>query len=308
METIATIGREIYPGISFGIRTSDVPEVLSEAYGQDIYQIMLVTEGSIVMGDGNDRSALLPPQIMCLSYLNPMTRFELRAAKGFSIFFVPRVINNGLFSESATASGLSPADTNYEAFLAERLLITPFRQGDISNPFHISANQILLDRLTGMYKGLRDQFTLQPNAYWPCRGRSYFLEILMLLQSLYAFEGGSEPELPLPKGNPVIEEAARTMLLRYPDPDFRMKEVAKPLGYLTFRSSFRRLAGMSPDSYLMSIRLTVAANLLRNTLLAPHDISERAGFPRMSVFESHFKRQHKKTPMQYRGLFPNPYG
>ncbi len=308
MDTIATIGREIYPGSSFGIRTSDNSEVLQDAAEQDIYQVTMVTEGSIVLTDGTEHSALLPPQVLCLSYKNPMKHLELTGAKGFSIFFIPQVINHGLFSDSSCKADMTEENLSHDAFLAERLLIKPFRQGEISNPFHISVNPTLQGRLTDLYTGLRDQFTLQPNNFWPCRGRSYFLEILMLLQSLYAFEGDSDLDIPLPRGNPVVEEAARTMLLRYSETNLKLSSIAGRSGFLTFSSAFRRSAGLSPAEYLRKIRLTVASNLLRNTILPSQDISQRSGYARLRVFEKDFKKQFKKGPAEYRAQFPNPYG
>jgi len=308
MESIVTIGREIYPGAQFGIKTSDEPAILPDAHGEDIYQVILVTEGSIVLTDGKEHHALLPPQVLCLSYSNPMKKLELAEAKGFSIFFVPKVINNGLFSEEVIAPDAMDDEEKQETFLAERLLIKPFKQGEISNPFHLSVNQFLLERLTGMYAGLRDQFTLQPNDTWPCRGRSYFLEILMLLQRLYAFEGDGVQDLPLPRGNPIVEEAVRTMLLRYSDPRFKVHESSASFGPILFYIYFKRLSGMSPASYLRNIRLIVAANLMRNTMLPPDDIAIRSGYSRISAFERDFKKLHSLSPIDYRASFPNPYG
>jgi AraC family L-rhamnose operon regulatory protein RhaS len=308
MESIVTIGREFYTGAQFGIKTSDEPAILQAADGKDIYQVIVVTEGSIVLTDRKEHNELLPPQVLCLSYSNPMKKIELAEAKGFSIFFVPKVINNGLYSDEITTPLSISDEGKQENFLAERLLIKPFKQGEISNPFHLSLNQFLLERLTCMYTGLRDQFTIQPNDSWPCRGRSYFLEMLMLLQRLYAFEGDGTQDFPLPRGNPVIEESARMMLLRYSDPHFNVYESTKPLGLFVFSILFKRLSGMGPSAYLKNIRLIVAANLMRNTMLPSTDIAIRCGYQRPSAFERDFKKMHSLSPIDYRASFPNPYG
>jgi AraC family L-rhamnose operon regulatory protein RhaS len=254
---------------------------------------------------------LLAPQLLCLSYLNPMKRVEINGTKGFSVFFVPKVINSGLFNNftaPAADSCCSEKSAKDESFLAERLLIKPFKQGEVSNPFHIPLNPVLQDRLTDMYKGLRDQFSLQPNQFWPCRGRSYFLEILMLLQNLYAFKNESALDLPLPKGDAEIEESARIMLLHYSNPRFRMAEARGSMNAFRFGARFKRSTGLSPEAYLRRVRLTVAANLLRNTLLAPTDIAVRSGYKYPSAFDRDFNRFYGKAPMAYRSDFPDPYG
>lgn len=311
LQKVTTTGRQIYPGVNFGIRTADDPYLLPEAMGSDIYQIILVTEGSIILSDTDSRAALLPPQLLCVSYSNPMKTLQITNAKGCSIFFIPQVINYGLFSDSSVPTSDSPTSlqsTRDRAFLAERLLIKPFKQGEISNPFHISVNPILYNRIFDMYVGLRDQFTLQPNNNWPCRGRSYFLELLMLLQNLYAFEKDSQFDLPLPKGDVEIEESIKLLLLHYASRDIRPSDIRGPLGFLQFTTRFKRSTGMNVTSYLRLIRLTVAANLLRNTMLPPTDIALRCGYPGISRFYRDFKKMYAKDPVSYRQSFPDPYG
>ncbi len=311
IDSISTIGRDIYPGVSFGIRVKDDPYPLTDAEGHDIYQICVITEGSVILSDEGTQSALIPPQLLCLSYLNPMKRLDVRGAKGFSISFVPKVINYGLFNEQPSLGDdpcRSESSSKIESLLAEKLLIKPFKQGDISNPFHIGLGPALQDRITDMYQGLRDQFVLQPNNNWPCRGRSYFLEILLLLQNLYAFEGDSPLDLPLPKGDPAVEESVKAMLLRYPDPAFRPIGSREPLRSLSVSLRFRRLTGLAPKGYLRLIRLTVAANLMRNTMLSPSDIAVRCGYTNPATFDRDFVKLYRKNPMTYRASFPNPYG
>ncbi|MBN2810636.1 MAG: helix-turn-helix transcriptional regulator [Spirochaetales bacterium] len=306
LESVTTIGREFYKGAVFGIRTSDRPEVLEDAYGQDVYQIILITEGSVILSDGDEKTALLPPQLACLSYANPMKKLDIAGAKGFSIFFIPKVINYGLFNSFPQAAGEGSGQD--DALLAERLLIKPFKQGEISNPFHIAVNPALEERVTDMYRGLRDQFSLQPNEFWPCRGRSYFLELLMLLQNLYAFEGDTDLKLALPTGDALAEQAVRQMLLSYSDSRLKCSSLRGETGRFAFSARFRTAAGMPCKEYLKSIRLTVAANLMRNTMLPPTDIAERTGYADRARFERDFRKRFGKKPAEYRADFPNPYG
>lgn len=310
MDSISTVGRDIYKGVGFAIRTANCPDVLEDASGKDIYQISLITEGTIILCDGEAKTALLPPQLVCISYANPMKRLEIQHARGFSVFFLPRVINFALFnSQSGQFQSPETRKTSQEdAFLAEKLLIKPFKHGEISNPFHIALHPALLDRFTDMYKGLHDQFTLQPNEFWPCRGRSYFLEMLMLLQNLYAFEGNSALDLPLPRGDALIEQAIKDMLLAYSEPNFRSGSIRGTLGPFAFYRRFRKATGLSPALYLRYLRMTVAASLMRNTMLPPGDIAARCGYGRQSRFDRDFRRQYGKSAEEYRAEFPNPYG
>ncbi|MBN2616880.1 MAG: helix-turn-helix domain-containing protein [Spirochaetales bacterium] len=158
-----------------------------------------------------------------------------------------------------------------------------------------------------MADNINIQFNNQPDNYWPCRGRSFLLEMLMLLQSLFRIESTNALELEkVGKHNEIIRE----MHLRYSEADYNPKKSRNLSGLRGFAEliDFKRNTGKTCFEYLEGIRITVAENLLKNTLLEISEISRRCGFISEKEFSKFFISLKKITPLNWRAKFPNPYG
>lgn len=67
-----------------------------------------------------------------------------------------------------------------------------------------------------------------------------------------------------------------------------------------FSRLFRKVAGESPISYLLHLRLAKAAELLADTLASCSKIGERTGFPDSNYFSRKFREQYGLSPHSYR--------
>lgn len=67
-----------------------------------------------------------------------------------------------------------------------------------------------------------------------------------------------------------------------------------------FMRFFKQTAGMTFVSYLTHVRVTAAADLLRNTDLCVGEIASTVGFPDQSYFGRVFRKQLRMTPTEFR--------
>lgn len=67
-----------------------------------------------------------------------------------------------------------------------------------------------------------------------------------------------------------------------------------------FMKTFKQVAGMTLVAYLNHVRLTNAAQLLRETNRSIADISSEAGFSDQSYFDKRFRRAFGSTPKEFR--------
>jgi len=70
------------------------------------------------------------------------------------------------------------------------------------------------------------------------------------------------------------------------------------LSHLT--RQFHKEQGITPEQYLMNLRLQQAVNLLVNTGLKVNEVSERCGFSCGNYFSKVFRRKFMMTPTEYR--------
>ena len=80
------------------------------------------------------------------------------------------------------------------------------------------------------------------------------------------------------------------------------KELASVSGYSRdyFRHIFRKRFGMSPQEYLICVRLEKAAKLLEKTDYSCTDVAYMCGFSNSAQLSTMFKKRYGVTPAQYK--------
>lgn len=68
---------------------------------------------------------------------------------------------------------------------------------------------------------------------------------------------------------------------------------------------FKKETGDNLNTFLMKYKLSIAANLLRNTSLPVSDIATQVGIDNISYFSKKFKEQYDVQPINYRNKYKN---
>jgi transcriptional regulator GlxA family with amidase domain len=98
----------------------------------------------------------------------------------------------------------------------------------------------------------------------------------------------------------ALEEVIRLMRRNLQEP-LSGEELAEriSLGTRRFRQIFREATGRSPKQYYDSLRLTMAAELLRMGGVSVADIADRLGYSSAFHFSRAFKKHHGVPPSAY---------
>ncbi len=101
--------------------------------------------------------------------------------------------------------------------------------------------------------------------------------------------------------NKEVEEAIRIFNLT-PERDFTIKEFTKERGlnYFRFIDTFTHYIGVSPRQYIINIRMTIAKDLLMNTLFQVSEVARLTGYENPLYFSRLFKKTCGQSPTQYR--------
>ena len=120
------------------------------------------------------------------------------------------------------------------------------------------------------------------------------------IQSKKKQPGAAETE----KGNTdaVIHEVRQYILEHYEDPDLSVQQLAEMyhLHSVYLNRIFRRENDDSINHYIISVRMNVAAELLKSSDLSTGEIAERVGYRTYSNFHLTFRNQFGCTPGQFR--------
>jgi AraC-like DNA-binding protein len=73
-----------------------------------------------------------------------------------------------------------------------------------------------------------------------------------------------------------------------------------PAGYSKIRKDFKKIMGLSPNQYLLNLKLDKVKELLSNTGLSISEIAYQTGFESVSYLSKIFKKKNKICPKIYR--------
>jgi AraC-like DNA-binding protein len=101
---------------------------------------------------------------------------------------------------------------------------------------------------------------------------------------------------------PRVISSACFLLQESVDQPVSMEAVARELAmsYSSFRKLFKQHTGVSPNQYLLALRLQKAKELLQTTSLSVQEISVQTGFETIHYFSKHFKQKHGMSPSNFR--------
>ena len=76
-----------------------------------------------------------------------------------------------------------------------------------------------------------------------------------------------------------------------------------------FRKMFKKIHGVSPQQYIINLKLEFASHLLGSNLYTIAEVSRKSGFNDTKYFSKLFKQRFGITPKKYQGLqrFDNPF-
>jgi AraC-like DNA-binding protein len=213
-------------------------------------------------------------------------------AAGWALAFRPEAVNQDLAGWPALPR--KAEDDPYLSRDAEllRSILPASRGGAAEGPLLLSAEEALfLRRVFSTMEGLLAE---QDDIYWPCRSRSYFLEILYFLWRRPAPESAAR--------SPGPARNARDWMLSHYGEQVSLPDIARALG--TNRTSlqelFRAEYGTTVMEYLGDIRVEAATVLMRNTELSLAEIGQRVGYSDYSGFFREFRKRRGDAPSRYR--------
>lgn len=262
-------------------------------------KIVLFLSGTIRMTNRcGMKEEIGAPALIFVNDQDGLTFEKVGEVKAEALYFHPCALNDMLDYEQLLEQQLEKATTlNQDAILLYPVL----RIGEYidSDRYMLltKQNMIYIDKLL---KRLHDELEEQRDGYWPCRSRSYFIELLLFIHSLCEEEQGM-----------INENQAEKISLYNDITDYMKKNYSEVItvGDLTKRFGvnrnilnriFQDEVSMSPIQYLVDYRIHAASLLLRKTELPIAEIANRTGFGSATYFGRMFKRHMGCAPQRYR--------
>lgn len=141
---------------------------------------------------------------------------------------------------------------------------------------------------------------------YDARPPEYREECMLLLYMLYACVQKHGPEQYVPNAKrESIEKAASYIRTHYREPETTVQEAASISGIsLThFRRLFSKIYSVSPQEYMLDLRIDAAKNLLSTSMLSVGEVAEACGFSSSYYFSRFFHIKTGLSPTEYRNKY-----
>lgn len=264
-----------------------------------MFRIVLIESGTGILKINNCSFVFMSPSVLCLNERDAVVLEKECGVKVKVIYFDPIIINSSFTLEKVYNINNFDKFTNIQDYF----YLEPFLYFTEKTKSYFEIGFTMFKRIEQLYKMLYEETNPCEGLYWVCRSRSFFLEILFLIQYVYTnFE--VDDRIQLPNTSDDLNEIIMYLHTNYQN-KITIEDLTKisHINRTTLSEKFRASMGMSIKDYLIKLRIKLASVMLRDTMLPVSEIMYRVGFNEANHFCRMFKKYMDCSPSDYRKEF-----
>jgi len=261
------------------------------------FAICHIRSGSAVFVVAGQPLLVAAPAVLIL---DDLLRPEIRQASSLemeTIYFHPNIVNSAFSMESMHSVEIRRAQFG-ETVMRDFYLIDRFIKAQPAERV-LPLSPAVGERVIAAWLGAVTQAQLQMDKFWPCRTRSYLIELLFQLRML---EPDSTAQHTDALAIPSRIGLAMQFVQEHYQTDFTVADLARhcATNRTTLNDEFRAATGKTVRAYTIGLRMQMASALLRDTTLPVGEIMARVGYENQSHFTRAFRQLTGVSPGVYR--------
>ena len=260
------------------------------------FLLIILTAGKLEFKVENEQFYTAAPAFICFDETQNPVLISKRKAQYTCIYFHPEFLNVNISFELLRKKDYGDIASTHDLFL-----LKPF----INKAYVVPIAEAQLEKIMQSAGYMQEELKNQRDWYWSCRGRSYFMEIIIALERMYGLIGygvthQKSDNTPIIK-NAKLRDAVLYIESRF-DESVTLPDIAKAAGmnHTTLTALMKEELGLTAIEYLMKYRITVAEKQLEFTSVPIKDIANMTGFKTVQLFSRVFKSQTGATPAEFR--------
>lgn len=289
-----TIGRQYDVGKIAAVQCVKNDVLCDLNIKNNCFLLLIVYEGCAYFEVGDTSFEAVAPSFVCFDERETPRFVSQKGLKCDAVYFHPTFLNINMTFERVHSEMYEEVAINHDMFLLrpftdDKRFVFPFAEEHVAN-------------LKKLFVSLDEELQVQRDFYWSCRSRSYFMEMIFMLERAYGIIGSSYTGSAINRvKNPHLRGAVYYIESHYQD-EVKLEDVlrAAALNHSTLTQLFKSEFGVTPMEYLWQYRLTVAKKHLEFTSLPVKDISRRCGFKTVQHFSRRFEEYTGETPSDFR--------
>jgi AraC family L-rhamnose operon regulatory protein RhaS len=237
------------------------------------------------------------PTLICLNPRDTCRLLRTSGVSARSIRFSPLFVNVNMTLDRIRSADYAELVNQYDFFSLRPFLHTA---GARISCLPLSPN--MAERIDRYFIKMKQELRAQNDGLWPCRTRTQLMRIILLTEELY----DEYMTTGLPAAHSTDPAVQLTRVLEYIHTNYSEKISLQylvnifNLNRTTLNELFRKATGDTVISYLIKLRIELAASMLRDTGMPIKEIGCRVGFDDTANFGRTFKKLKGCSPKQYR--------
>lgn len=270
-----------------------LPEYIND---ETTYKIIILEKGVLELKTDLFKGEVRAPALMMLTQKDHIEYKIVKSVKADIIFFKPSAIRDEFTYERIDSGEFEK--TEGQIIYQDYSLIRFFLSNENKCVIPLPANSLKQIKL--LYNSMDNQLKGQRDGYWPCRSRSFLIEILhFIVYSYYLID--PEEEYSEDSDKEQFTRIAEYLELHLEE-NISLATITREfaINRNKLNDIFMKQTSMTCLAYLLNLRLDLAKILLTKTELPIGEISDRVGYPDPNYFTKVFKENVGMTPSQYR--------
>lgn len=260
------------------------------------FLLIILSKGRLEFNIDGQKITATAPAFLCFDESENPVLISKTKAQYTCIYFHPTFLNVNMTFELLRSNSYNDIASTHDMFL-----LKPF----INKEYVIPIIDTGVEKIETSAEYMAKELTEQRDWYWSCRGRSYFMEIIIALERMYGLIGyglthKKSDTTPIIK-NSKLRDAVLYIESHYGD-SITLSDISANAGinHTTLTSLMKEELGCTAIEYLIQYRITIAKKQLGFTDVPIKDIANMVGFKTVQHFNRIFKEITGATPAEFR--------
>ena len=260
------------------------------------FLLIILTAGKLEFKVENEQFCTAAPAFICFDETADPMLISKQKAQYTCIYFHPEFLNVNMSFEMLRKKDYGDIASTHDLFL-----LKPFTD----KAYVVPIAETQLEKIVQAADCLQTELENQRDWYWSCRGRSYFMEIIIALERMYGLIGyGIKHQIS--DNAPIIKNAKLRDAVLYIEGHYGdniiLSDISANAGinHTTLTALMKEELGCTAIEYLMKYRITVAKKQLAFTDVPIKDVANMVGFKTVQHFGRIFKEITDTTPAKFR--------
>lgn len=262
-------------------------------------KLLLFEKGSGVIEVNHQLLHITAPTVVCINQIDNILIHENHSFLYSVLFFRPTTLNDAFSYEFLSSDNLTRLEGS--TLYQDLILLNTFYGINQHKRTLIMLSSPSFAIVKSLFQKINLELVEQKDGFWPCRSRSFFIELLFFLEGTRQENYERETEIPAWKNNNRLVHDIISYLSRNINHKVSLEELEREFGTNRnkINSEFQKEMNTTVMKYFVLLRMQLAANIIRDTEIPITEVALRVGYFDVGHFSRTFKEIFHKTPREY---------